>query len=163
MLNPYSYLTPIKTGSNREGIGFKEEDIRKAIIMGAANWALINSRPIGSNIKTYEGIYIMSDVEEAYKNANDVIGKAQDQYNKIVQSFRGSIKNDLTSISSSADKTVKECEKIQKSYVAVAELLTTDKMEQAIKNAERLANALSVLAEVKSTELNLTLLDKGAK
>ena len=131
MLNPYSYLTPIKTGSNREGIGFKEEDIRKAIIMGAADWALINSRPIGSNIKPYEGIYIMSDVEEAYKNANDVIGKAQDQYNKIVQSFRGSIKNDLTSISSSADKTVKECEKIQKSYVAVAELLTTDKMEQA--------------------------------
>lgn len=160
MLRPVDFLVATKTATCKEGFGFKAEDIKKAICAGAVNWAMLSSREPYTSIKTAEGVYIMSDIEVAYENANEVIGKAQDQYNNLLQKFRGTIKNDLTSISSSADKTVKECEKIQKSYAAAADLLTSEKMLLAIANAERLAAAFEILSKVQSTELNLTLLDK---
>lgn len=102
----------------------------------------------------------MSDVDRAYQEANETIGAALVQYNKTVAGFRSTIGNDLKSIGSSADKTVKEYEKIRAAYVGTINLLTSDDMEKALVNAERLAAALKTIGEVKSAEIKFKLMDQ---
>ena len=56
----------------------------------------------------------MSDVSEAYQEAQKVIDEAQAAYNKVLQGFRSVIKNDLSSISASADKVQAEVGKMHR-------------------------------------------------
>lgn len=102
----------------------------------------------------------MSDVEKAYDEANKTIGTAQAAYTKTVGEFRSRIGNDLKSIASSAEKTISQYEKIRGAYVGTINLLTSDDMEKAILNAERLANALKTIGEVKSAEVSFKLMDQ---
>ena len=159
--NPMAELfpDPVFTGRYREGVAFREADLDKAVILGMCDWAMLYSRDPGTTI---EGdIYIMSDVNEAYEKANGVILKASESYNKTLMAFRGAIKNDLASISSSADRSQKESQKINEAYSKTISLLTSENMERAIENAERLAVALKTISEINPSALTLSL--QGSK
>ena len=101
----------------------------------------------------------MSDVEKAYEEANESISKAEEAYHATISRFRSTIKNDLSSISSSASKTVNESEKINTAYAKAISQLTSADMEKAIQNAERLASALKTISDAKSTEVYFKLFD----
>lgn len=104
----------------------------------------------------------MTDVTPEYEKANKVISEAQAAYNKTLDQFRGAIKNDLASISASADRVVRENAKMKAAYEAAAVLLTSPEMGQAIANAERLAKALESISALQSHSITFAVLDKKA-
>lgn len=145
----------------REGVAFRAGDIKKWVISGEPKKAmLVGASKKGKRTENGKEYYIMSDVERAYEDANETIAKAQKAYGKILGEFRSTIGNDLKSISASADKTVSQYEKIRTAYVGTINLLTSDDMEKAIINAERLASALRTIGEVKSAEVSFKLMDQ---
>lgn len=118
---------------------------------------LLDARKKGSPIK--EEIYIMSDVSEAYNKANEVISESQEAYNKSMLTFRATIKNDLSSISASANRVSGESTKMGKAYAETVHTLTSDDMERAIVNAERLAIALESISSIKPTDIGFKFLE----
>lgn len=152
---------PVTTGRYRESTAWRKGDIEDWIIAGGLKQALLfGDRKRAKNINDDKETYKMSDVEQAYVDANATIEKARDAYNTVVKKFRSEISNDLKSIASSAEKTVKEYEKMRSSYVNAVNVLTSDDMEKAIINAERLATALKTIGEVKSAEVRFKLMDQ---
>lgn len=151
----------VPCGKFREGVAIRAGDVKKWIISGEPKKAMLVGDGKKSNrVENGKEYWIMSDVERAYEEANETINKAQLAYNKTLGEFRSKIGNDLKSIGSSADKTVKEYEKIRSAYVGTINILTSDDMEKAIVNAERLANALKTIGEVKSAEVSFKLMDQ---
>lgn len=151
----------VRYGGFREGVAIKAGDIKKWVISGEPQKAMLVGDGKKSNrIENGKEYWIMSDIERAYEEANETINKAQLAYNKTLGEFRSKIGNDLKSISSSAEKTVNQYEKIRAAYVGTINLLTSEDMEKAIMNAERLANALKTIGEVKSAEVSFKLMDQ---
>lgn len=148
------------TGTNRDGVGYKDSDINKWVVSGEPQKIMLCGTKHRSKSEINGGYYIMSDVSKAYDDANEVIEKARDGYNKTLLAFRSTIANDLKSISSSADKTVKEGEKLRVTYENTISTLTSNDMERAIENAERLAAALKLISELKSADVSFRLTEK---
>lgn len=150
--------TPVKNSAFREGVGIKNSDINKWIIAGGCDSLMLDGR-LKKEPQTQNGkdFHIMSDVSDAYNNANELIKNAHDAMNKTIQNFRSTIKNDLASISSASDRVTGEVQKMNKNYAAAIETLTSERMQTAIENAERLANALTLISNVKSSDISLTL------
>lgn len=102
----------------------------------------------------------MGDVNVAYDEAREVIEKAAAAYSKTIADFRGTIKNDLTSISAASDRVTGEVGKMQRAYDKCALLLTSAEMVAAIGNAERLAAALGAISALQSHSITFAVLDK---
>lgn len=105
----------------------------------------------------------MADVEAAYKEAVEKVGGARDAYTKLIQEFKGHIKNDMSSISASADRVLRENEKMRAAYDAAAKTLNSQEMMQAIANAERLAKALECISALQSHSITFAVLDRKPK
>jgi hypothetical protein len=150
---------PVKNPSSRDGIGFRSSDIDRFLIAGNIEWLMVDGR-IRSINPAIEGDYIMSDVEKAYEKANDVISLAQGAFNKTLSTFRATIKNDLTSISSASNRVSNEAVKMNTTYSQTIETLNSKGMEDAILNAERLAAALEAISAIKPTDVNFKFLEK---
>lgn len=151
---------PVKWGQWREGIGFRADELDAWILSGGLLWQgpVLGGRTRGE--QQNEGDYSMADVEQAYKEAANKVGAAKEAYSKIVADFKGNIKNDLTSISASADRVLRENEKMRAAYAAAAGLLTSPEMEKAIANAERLAKALEAISALQSHSITFAVIDK---
>ena len=149
---------PVKTGATRDGVAYIKSDVNKWIIAGGLNFLMLDARQ-KHEAKTQNGkdFHTMSDVSEAYDTANEAIKKASEAMDKTLQKFRSTIKNDLASISSASDKVANEVQKINKSYLVAIETLTSEKFNQAILNAERLAKALELISQVQSSDISLSL------
>ena len=154
-------LTPappfLKTGKFRDGVAFKRSDLDKWVVAGGCN-AVLLERPPGRP-PDRDGDYIVSDVADAYDKATDLVEKANAAYKQVVESFRSTIKNDMASIAASADRTQKECAKMNVAYKTTLDTLLSQDMQKAIENAERLAAALEKIAEVKGHKLTFAVLD----
>jgi hypothetical protein len=129
----------------------------KWIVAGGLSWNLIEGRDKSVGEKGYE---IMSDVQEAYKKSQGDIDAACAAYNKSIDKFRSTIRNDLSSISSSAEKVKGECNKMGDAYQRAINTLTSEGMIAAIANAERLATALQAISELQSHSITFAVLDK---
>lgn len=148
------------TGLFKEGVGIRVGELKKWLSSGELKKNMLCSRAKNSNpIQDGKEFYIMSDVEKAYEEANESISRAEEAYHATIARFRSTIKNDLSSISSSASKTVNESEKINTAYAKAISQLTSADMEKAIQNAERLASALKTISDAKSTEVYFKLFD----
>lgn len=154
--------TPMPTGEFREGVGFKAGDMQKWLKTGGLQWIMLEGRIKSSKGEQKEGYYIMSDVQQAYDEATEQIDKAKVAYHKTLESFRSTIKNDMASIAASAAKVQAEAQKMNQAYGTAIANLTSEKMEAAIANAERLAAALTAISAVNSHSLTLEVTDKTA-
>lgn len=149
------------------GVGNKGEhlwsrkDLHAWISSGKLDYVMLDGRP--KNDIHSGGYEIMSDVDAAYETATKTIDKALEAYQKVVADFRGTIKNDLASISSSAAKVQAESGKMLQAYVNTQTILTTPKFEQAIVNAERLAVALKAISELSETKVAFAVMNGGTK
>ena len=101
----------------------------------------------------------MNDIEEAYKDATEKIDSAKSAYNKTLQEFRATIKNDLVSIASSSEKVKNESEKITRTCAAAIDLMNSPQMKEAICNAEKLAAALSTISAVRANKIAFAVLE----
>lgn len=157
-MKPPLFPQPKATGQWREGFGILAKDFSAWINAGGLQWHLLGGPTTGA--MKNEGDFVMADVEQAYEEARQVVGSAQEAYLKLVQSFRNNIKNDLASISASADRVQKEQAKMKAAYDAATKMLICPEMEKAIANAERLATALAAISELQSHSITFAVLDK---
>lgn len=150
---------PKPYGRWREGVAFSEREVDAWIVSGGLLW---EPPVVGKTTATmrHEGDFAMSDVEAAYKEAVEKVGSAQEAYLRLAKTFKGEIKNDITSISASADRVLRENEKMRAAYEAAAKTLTSPEMVQAIANAERLAKALESISALQSHSITFAVLDK---
>lgn len=102
----------------------------------------------------------MSDVKKAMEDGLHEIDEALAGYNRVLVQFRSTIKNDLSSLAASAAKVQAENAKIAQACRAVIEVMTSPDMEEAIANAERLANALKAISELKSHNITFAVLGR---
>ena len=144
------------TKNDRSNTTFLSADIEAWELAGGLEWVLLGK---STGATRNEGDYSMSDVTEAYEKANIVISNANTAYNKTVVDFRSTIKNDMTSISASADKVQKESVKLSAAYRASLSLLNSPEMITAIENAERLAAALTAISQVQPNKIAFAVIE----
>jgi hypothetical protein len=144
------------TKNDRGDAIFLEANIEAWQKAGGLEWVLLGK---STGATRNEGDYLMSDVNEAYEKANLVISNANTAYNKTVVDFRSTIKNDMTSISASADKVQKESVKLSAAYRASISLLNSPEMITAIANAERLAAALTAISQVQPNKIAFAVIE----
>ena len=144
------------TKNDRSNTTFLSADIEAWELAGGLEWVLLGK---STGATRNEGDYSMSDVSEAYEKANIVISNANTAYNKTVVDFRSTIKNDMTSISASADKVQKESVKLSAAYRASLSLLNSPEMITAIENAERLAAALTAISQVQPNKIAFAVIE----
>lgn len=143
---------------------FKVDELNKLISSGHLKKTMLRDRFGGRSITKSEkekGYYTMSDVEQAYKDAAETISDARKAYDNVIQSFRSAIKNDMASISASADRVQKEAAKQMQAYRGVIELMSSENMLLAIQNAERLAYALKAISELEQHRITFSVMEKG--
>jgi hypothetical protein len=149
---------PLPVRHGRDGPMFRASDIEKWIVAYGLEDVMLDCR--GNKKEDPKGAYYqMSDVDQAYVKATEVISKAKEGYDAVLADFRSTVKNDLTSISAAADRAQKEAAKINASYRQTIDTLRSNEMQEAIANAERLAIALEKIAQVKGRNLTFSLLD----
>ena len=144
------------TKNDRGDATFLASDIEAWQKAGGLEWVLLGK---STGATRNEGDYLMSDVNEAYEKANLVISNANTAYTKTVVDFRSTIKNDMTSISASADKVQKESVKLSAAYRASISLLNSPEMITAIANAERLAAALTAISQVQPNKIAFAVIE----
>ena len=80
---------------------------------------------------------------------------------KTVQSFKGEIKNDLSSLKAASERVQSEVMQMGRAYKQAADLLITPEFKQAIENAERLALALKAIQDLSATKVSVAVFAGG--
>lgn len=148
--------------SNHGGVrdaAWKLSEINAWMVAGGLQWVMLGERTTTKAMRL-EGDYNMTDIAPEYQKANKVIAEAKAAYDKTLEQFRGAIKNDLASISASADRVQRENAKMKAAYEAAAGTLNSPEMEKAIANAERLATALQAISALQNHSITFAVLDK---
>jgi len=148
-------------GGTKEDAGgaFAVRDLNKFIKAGGLEWGLLDPRPT-KEASRREGDFNLSDVDDAYEKATAVIATAHDGYTKAVRDFKTEIKNDLASISASANKVQAEAQKAAAANRQAIEVMTSERMLMALANAERLATALHSINSLEPNSLTFAVFGK---
>lgn len=78
-----------------------------------------------------------------------------------LNSFKGEIKNDLSSLKASSERVQNEVMQMGKAYKQAADILITPEFKQAIENAERLVVALKAIQNLTSTKVSVAVFSGG--
>lgn len=135
-------LTPVRTGQFREGFGFNKSDCDA--YTHRVGWAISTEDAFLNIIEELKGNY--SEVAQLWA-----------MYDEKLKKFRGEVKNDIASLEAAARKTTEGVQRMNKAYADVVDQMNSPAMEQAIKNAERLAAAMTTLANAQSQQLSFTV------
>lgn len=101
---------------------------------------------------------------EASIAATESTVRAQASIDKLkttLVDFRGSIKNDLTSMKAASERVQNEVMQMQEKYKQAQAMLTTPEFMQAIENAERMAVALKAIQELTETKISVAVFGGG--
>lgn len=101
------------------------------------------------------------EAEIAATESSDRAVNAITGLRKTVQSFKGEIKNDLSSMKAASDRVQSEVMQMGKAYKQAADLLITPEFKQAIENAERLAAALKAIQDLSATKVSVAVFSGG--
>jgi hypothetical protein len=102
----------------------------------------------------------MREIMEAVLTAQEAEKRAKesfDNYSAALAEFRGTIKNDIASLKSSAEKVQAEVKKMGEAYAAAASALTSPEFTAAVANAERLAVALDRITSLQKTKIGFAV------
>jgi len=141
---------------DRSSVGYSNSEINSWILAGGLEWIMLEK---ATEATRKQGEYTMSDVADAYEKATAIVDNANLVYNKTVNDFRSTIKNDLTSISASSDRVQKETVKLAAAYRSSISLLNSSEMITAIENAERLAAALLSISQVQPNKIAFAVIE----
>lgn len=84
-----------------------------------------------------------------------------DNLKKTLVDFRGSIKNDLTSMKAASERVQNEVLQMKDKYKQAQDLLTTPEFMKAIENAERMATALEAIQRLTETKVSVAVFSGG--
>lgn len=135
------------TSKFREGIGFDskvfETDHSELVMVSYSQWKTSMEASIAATESTV---------------------RAQASIDKLkatLVDFRGSIKNDLTSMKAASERVQNEVMQMQEKYKQAQAMLTTPEFMQAIQNAERMAAALKAIQELTETKVSVAVFGGG--
>jgi len=140
-------LAMVKTAENRDGIGWKTEILKHD--------AVAECMVYFSQWKTSM---------EASIAATESTVRAQasvDNLKKTLLDFRGSIKNDLSSMKAASERVQNEVLQMREKYKQAQDLLTTPEFVKAIENAERMASALKAIQALTETKVSVAVFSGG--
>jgi hypothetical protein len=93
------------------------------------------------------------ELEEIAKQAADKAESAVESLHKTLESFRGKVKNDVTSIKAAAERVQDETARMRKNYECATSILNSPEFVKAVENAERMAAALEAIARLQQTKI----------
>lgn len=139
--------------------------------------ALVKSPSVREGVGFNAGIFERDDVAErmvyfsqwkvsmeASIAATESAVRAQaslDNLKKTLVDFRGSIKNDLTSMKAASERVQNEVLQMKDKYKQAQDLLTTPEFMKAIENAERMATALEAIQRLTETKVSVAVFSGG--
>jgi hypothetical protein len=138
-------INPVNTGLFREGVAWPEKQVN--LYMIAYGWACSTEQAFMNIIET---------LNTQYDDAKSLWEKYED----LLKSFRANVKNDISSIESSARKTTDAVHKMKTAYGDVISQLNSEEMINAINNATNLATAMATLANLQSHALAVQIVNK---
>lgn len=86
---------------------------------------------------------------------------AVDKLKSMLVDFRGTVKNDLSSMKAASERVQNEVLQMQDKYRQAQNLLTSPEFMQAIQNAERMATALRAIQELTETKVSVAIFGGG--
>ena len=153
---PFTLRNTATTKDDRSSRAYLHSEVNAWILAGGLEWIMLEK---ATEATRKHGEYTMSDVTDAYEKATAIVDNANLVYNKTVNDFRSTIKNDLTSISASSDRVQKETVKLAAAYRSSLSLLNSSEMITAIENAERLAAALLSISQVQPNKIAFAVIE----
>lgn len=139
---------PIRITKGRGGEDvFLEEDIQN--LLQIPMYQLIVARGIAMDIEQ-NVVEVSGAAEGALKSLKALLDK-----------FKSTIGNDLTSIKSASARVQSETIQMKQAYQAAQSMLTTPEFERAVANAERMAVALKAISELSETKLSVAVFSGG--
>jgi hypothetical protein len=101
---------------------------------------------------------------EASIAATESTARAQasvDTLKKTLVDFRGSIKNDLSSMKAASERVQNEVLQMRDKYKQAQDILTNPEFIKAIENAERMASALQAIQKLTETKVSVAVFGGG--
>ena len=138
----------VKTSSNRDGLGWKAEILERDEV---------------AECMVYFSQWKVS--MEASIAATESSARAQasiDNLKKTLVDFRGSIKNDMTSMKAASERVQAEVLQMREKYKQAQDLLTSPEFTKAIENAERMARALESIQKLTETKISVAVFSGGS-
>lgn len=137
----------VKTSANRDGIGFRSDvlerdDVAERMVY-FSQWKVSMEASIAATESTLRA------------------QASVDNLKKTLVDFRGSIKNDLTSMKAASERVQTEVLQMRDKYKQAQELLTSSEFVQAIENAERMAKALESIQRLTETKISVAVFSGG--
>lgn len=146
MENIYGFPQPVFTGGSKHGPGFRGRELLKWVVL--VKWASGTENAF---------MNVVEQLKENYEEAK----KLWDNYDVRLREFRSAVKNDVASLEAAARKTTEAVQKMNLAYGNVIRLMNSEEMKTATENAERLAAAMSVLANLQSHKLSIAVIDNS--
>lgn len=103
---------------------------------------------------------LMPTQVEMLSELTSEVRSALDGYRDVVTTFRGAVKNDISSAKASAVAIEENMLRMRTVYKDTAAMLTSPEFMLAIENAERMATALKAVSELQSHSITFAVLDK---
>lgn len=140
-----SYVKFVKDPRFPGGQACRGEDIARYTIMCA--WASNTEQALMNITEQLEGNY-------------EAAASLWERYKARLTEFRSQVKNDVTSLDAAARKSTEATNKMVAAYGHVITTLTSDEMQRAVENAERLAAAMQLLSKLESHRLVLSVTEQ---
>ena len=137
----------VKTSSNRDGFGFKADVIERDEIADCivyfSQWKVSMEASIAATESTLRA------------------QASVDNLRKTLVDFRGTIKNDLSSMKAASERVQSEVLQMRDKYKQAQDLLTSSEFVKAIENAERMAKALESIQHLTETKISVAVFSGG--
>lgn len=133
----------VKTSKFREGVGFDPKGFNTEcgdlVLVSYGQWKVCMEATIAATESTVRA------------------QAAVDKLKATLVDFRGTVKNDLSSMKAASERVQNEVLQMQDKYRQAQDLLTTPEFMQAIHNAERMATALKAIQELTETKVSVAI------
>ena len=137
----------VKTSSNRDGIGFRAD--------------VIERDEIADRMVYYSQWKVSMEASIAATESTVRAQASVDNLKKTLVDFRGTIKNDLSSMKAASERVQTEVLQMRDKYKQAQDLLTSSEFVQAIENAERMAKALESIQRLTETKIRVAVFSGG--
>ena len=137
----------VKTSSNRDGIGFRAD--------------VIERDEIADRMVYYSQWKVSMEASIAATESTLRAQASVDNLRKTLVDFRGTIKNDLSSMKAASERVQSEVLQMRDKYKQAQDLLTSTEFVQAIENAERMAKALESIQRLTETKISVAVFSGG--
>jgi len=131
----------VKTATNREGIGWKASEIKKA------------DRPATFSKAWKVSMETNVLADEAADRASASVTKLRE----ICDAFRANTRNDLSSMKAASERVQNEVLHMSEKYKNAMSLLNSPEFSKAVEQAERMAKALESISALSETKLSVAV------